>query len=190
MYKNLGLLAALLLAALSTTGCALTAPTYSTNYGAVATLKAENLEPVNVGQVTKESGSKRNVDNLTIRASTYNSPNGSFTSYFREALKDELDHANLIDPKAAIQIDGVLIRNNLDASGFSIGFAEIEARLVVHRDSNILYEGTKSIRHEWPSSFVGGVAIPRAATNYPLAVRKLLGEFYADPAFIAALKKH
>jgi hypothetical protein len=188
MYKNIGLLATLLATALATTGCALTAPSYTTNYSAVSELKSKDLQPVKVGDITR-SAAARNVDKINIRASAYNSPYGSFTRYFQEALRDELDHANLIDAASNTEITGELIRNKLDASGFSIGFVEMEARLFVRRDNNLVYDGAKSIRHEWPSNFLGDIAITRAAANYPLAVRKLLGEFYADPAFIAAIKK-
>lgn len=170
-------------------GCSIMAPQYTPNYDAVETLKSENLQPMRVVDIAAPSSTKRNVNQLTIRGSTYTSPNGSFTEYFKAALQDELDHAGLLDQKSATEISGVLLRNTLDAAGFNIGAAEIEAKLTVRREDKIVYEGAKSIRHEWPSSFVGAVAIPRAAQNYPLALRKLLNEFYSDSLFIGALKK-
>lgn len=179
-------LAAILLVAVLATGCTIAGPRYTTNYAAVETLKGANLAPVKVGAIKP---SDKKVESLSIRGSTYKSPYGSFTEYMRAALLDELDHANLLDDKSGTEIEGTLVRNELNGAGVSTGFAEIEARLAVRREGNVLYERTKVGREEWPSSFVGGIAIPRAAQNYPLAIKKVLNEFYSDPEFIAALKK-
>jgi hypothetical protein len=179
-------LGAILLVAVLATGCTISGPRYTTNYSAVESLKGANLAPVKVGAI---KSSDKKVESLTIRGSTYKSPYGSFTEYFRAALLDELDHANLLDDKSGTEIQGTLLRNELNGAGVSTGFAEIEARLAVHRDGSVVYERTKIGREEWPSSFIGGVAIPRAAQNYPLAIRKVLNEFYSDPEFIAALQK-
>ena len=179
-------LAAILLIAVLATGCTIAGPRYTTNYAAVESLKSANLTAAKVGAITAQD---KKVDSLSIRAASYKSPYGSFTEYFRAALRDELDHANLLDDKSGTEIEGTLIRNELNAAGFSTASAEIEARLAVHRDGSVVYERTKVGHEEWPSSFIGGVAIPRAAQNYPLAIRKLLSEFYADPDFLAALKK-
>ena len=179
-------LAAILLVAVLATGCTIAGPRYTTNYAAVETLKGANLAPVKVGAIKP---SDKKVESLSIRGSTYKSPYGSFAEYMRAALLDELDHANLLDDKSGTEIEGTLVRNELNGAGVSTGFAEIEARLAVRREGNVLYERTKVGREEWPSSFVGGIAIPRAAQNYPLAIKKVLNEFYSDPEFIAALKK-
>lgn len=179
-------LAAILLVAVLATGCTISGPRYTTNYAAVETLKGANLAPVKVGAV---KSTDKKIESLTIRGSSYKSPYGSFTEYFRAALRDELDHASLLDDKSGTEIEGTLVRNELNGAGVSTGFAEIEAKLAVRREGSVVYERTKVAREEWPSSFIGGIAIPRAAQNYPLAIKKVLNEFYSDPEFIAALKK-
>ena len=179
-------LAAILLVAVLATGCTIAGPRYTTNFAAVETLKSANLTPSKVGTIAAQD---KKIEALSIRGSTYKSPYGTFTEYLRTALRDDLDHANLLDDKSGTEIEGTLIRNELNGAGFSTGYAELEAKLAVRRDGSVVYERTKIGREEWPSSFIGGVAIPRAAQNYPLAIRKLLGEFYADPEFVAALKK-
>ena len=186
--SRLSHLAAILLVAVLATGCTISGPRYTTNYAAVETLKSANLAPVKVGAIGKPANDKK-VESVSIRGSTYKSPYGSFTEYFRAALRDELDHANLLDDKSGTEIEGTLLRNELNGAGVSTGYAEIEAKLAVRREGSVVYERTKVGREEWPSSFIGGVAIPRAAQNYPLAIKKVLNEFYADPEFIAALKK-
>lgn len=177
--------AALLIVAAFLSGCSVAAPKYTVNYADVVSLKEGHLQKVSVGKAAKANN---NVEGLTIRGSSYQSPYGSFSEYLKAALQEDLDHAELLDSHASTELTCTLVRNVLDGSGFSVGFAEIEATLAVKRDGSVLYERAKSIRHEWPSSFAGAVAIPRAAQNYPIAVRKLLGEFYADPDFLAALR--
>jgi hypothetical protein len=179
-------LAAILLIAALATGCTVSGPRYTTNYAAVESLKSANLAPAKVGTIMAKD---KKVESLSIRAPSYKSPYGSFTEYLRAALRDELDHANLLDDQSGTEIEGTLIRNEIHAAGFSTASAEIEARLAVHRDGSVVYERTKTGHEEWPSSFLGDIAIPRAAQNYPTVIRKLLSEFYADPDFIAALKK-
>jgi hypothetical protein len=183
------LLPALLVIAAITSGCSINAARYSANYVGITDLKSSNLVPVKVADVASDSGAKRKIESLTIRGSSFHSPYGSFESYLNSALREDLSQAGLIVDQSDTIVSASLIRNEIDASGFSTGHAEIEARFEVRRAGTVVYDHTKVARHEWPSSFVGGVAIPRAAQNYPLAVSKLLGALYADPQFIAALKK-
>ena len=188
MSKLSGGLIALLFAAVFN-GCAHNAPRYPTNYAASMQLKEAGLSQVSVGTIAKNSGKGvSDVDKLTIRGGTFRSPYGSYTEYLRAALRDELDRAELLKENADLKIEGVLVRNVLNAAGVSVGFAEVEAKLVVKRGGVTTYEDTKSARHEWPSNFVGAIAIPKAASSYPMAIRKLLMLFYEDPKFIAALK--
>lgn len=178
--------AAVLTATLS--ACSLVAPKYNTNFDNVDKLRSAKLQPVAVGAIAK--GDKAgDVDRLTIRGSSYDSPNGSYTAYLQEAVRQELDDARLLDPKSQVELSGVLVRNELDGSGFSLGFAEIEARFVVKRSGKVRFDKVKTARHEWESSFVGAIAIPRTQQNYPVVVQKLLTALYDDPEFIAALKK-
>jgi hypothetical protein len=183
-------LLALTMAAALVSGCSITAPRYSANYAGITELKGANLAPVKVADVAKESGAKKKkTESLSIRGSSYNSPYGSFESYLNSALREDLAQAGLVSDQSDTQISSTLIRNELDGSGMSLGFAEIEARFEVRRGGSVVYDRTKTTRQEWPSSFVGAVAIPRAANNYPLAVGKLLNTLYTDPEFLSALKK-
>jgi hypothetical protein len=182
-------LPALLVVAALASGCSINAPRYPVNYAGITDLKSANLAPVKVAEVAKATGPKKKTESLSIRASGYHSPYGSFESYLNSALREDLSQAGLIADPSDTVVNTTLVRNELDASGFSTGHAEIEARFEVRRSGSVIYDRTKSVRHEWPSSFIGGIAIPRAAQNYPIAVSKLLGTLYADPEFTAALKK-
>jgi len=177
--------AAVLLAALS--ACTTLAPKYTSMPANVTQLKDAGADAIKVGafQAGNES-----VNSLTIRGGSYVSPyEGSYVNYLKEALRQELDDARLLNPAANIEIDGILVRNELNAAGFSTADAVIEARFTVKRGGQIRYDQVKSAKYEWESSFVGAVAVPRAQQNYPVVVQKLLASLYSDPAFLAAIKK-
>lgn len=170
------------------TGCSTLAPKYNTDFNDIAPLRKEKLNPVKVGTVTKDPAAKADVDSLTIRGGGYVSPYGSYTAYLSEALRQTLDDVRLLNPDSQVEISAVLLRNSLDASGFSTGIAEIEARFVLRNAGQIKYDKVKSARHTWPSSFVGAIAIPKAQENYPVVVQKLIGSLLADQEFISALR--
>jgi hypothetical protein len=169
------------------TGCASTAPRYDANYSAVQDLKSAGIAAVAVNDFAADPKSAKVIESLTIRGGKYSSPAGTFARYVSNALRLELDSARAGNAQPAIIIDGVLLRNELNAAGFSTGFAILELALTVKSGGALVYEGKKSARHEWPSNFVGAIAIPRAIENYPIAVRKVLAEFYSDPAFVRAI---
>src|SRR5262245_9801090 len=130
-------LGAIIVACAVATGCSTNAPKYNTNFENVGKLRSATLEPVKIGPVTKVAGAKPDVDKLTIRGGTYQSPAGSYTEYFRDALQQEFGDARLLDPNSKVEISGVLVRNVLDGSGMSVGFAEMEVRLQVKRDGRV-----------------------------------------------------
>ncbi len=178
----------LALLALVVTGCSSIAPKYNTDFSNIAQLRRENVKAAKVASVTKDPAATADVDHLTIRGGSYLSPNGSYTAYLEEALKQELDDARLFDPASQIEVSAVLLRNTLDAAGMSTGIAEMEARFFVRNAGVVKYDKVKAAKHTWESSFAGAVAIPRAQQNYPVVVRKLLGLLFNDPDFISALK--
>lgn len=178
-----------LLVVLTLGACSFVAPKYNSSPENVNRLRDAGLGKVKVGEFAADPQAKNNVDKLTIRGSSYASPyNKSFAAYLKESLRQELEDARLLDAGADAEVSGVLLRNELDGSGFSIGTADIEARFRVRRDGTVRYDRVKSAHHEWESSFVGATAIPAAAENYPTVVQKLLTSLFGDADFIAALK--
>lgn len=180
--KNKIVVAALLL---FITGCATIALKYNTDFNHISPLRKEKLNPVRVAPVTKDPTA--NVDSLTIRGSSYLSPYGSYADYLAEALKQELDDAQLLNPNSQIEVSAVLLRNSLDA-GISIGVAEVEARFVVRKAGELKYEKVKIAKLTWESSFVGDIAVPLAQQNYLKVMQKLIGLLLSDPEFISALR--
>jgi hypothetical protein len=178
----------LLVIGVSLVGCSIAAPKYNTDFNNASSLRRETLNLVRVGSVTKDAKSK-NVENVTLRGGTLDSPYGSYTAYLETALKQELEDARLLDPTSRINLNAVLIKNMVDATGISVGIAEIEARFIVQNTGETLYNKVKSARHTWESAFAGNTAIPAAQQNYPIVVQKLIGSLFSDQEFIAALRQ-
>jgi len=177
--------AGIVLAAL--TACTTVAPKYTPTPENINRLKDAGADAIKVGEF--QAGNET-VNNLSIRGGSYVSPyEGSYVNFLKEALRQELDDARLFNPAATIEIGGVLVRNELNAAGFSTADALIEARFTVKRNGQVRYDQVKTAKYEWESSFVGAVAIPKAQQNYPVVVQKLLASLYSDPAFLAAIKK-
>jgi hypothetical protein len=184
MVRVLALCASLLLVA----GCATPVSTkYNTDFDNVGLLRAAGVAPVKIGPITKDPGAKQDVDSISLRLAKLDSPYGTYTGYLQEALQQDFDNARLLDASSLTEVTGVLLHNDVEA-GVSTGTADIEARLRVARDGKVLYEQAKTAHVEWDSNFVAAIAVPRAEENYPKVLQKLLGEFYRDPQFIAALK--
>jgi hypothetical protein len=184
---SLRLAAALLAASLFATGCTLNGPRYSPFIGNTLALREAGLDKVRIGEIRKDPQAKRNVDKVKARAMTVTSAYGSYTAYLREALATEFDHADLLDTGSTISIDGVLLANEL--GGGLKDYAALQAQLTITRDGKAAWQGTKSVRYEWETVFLGEVAIPRAIANYQIGVQRLIAAFVADPEFVAALRK-
>jgi hypothetical protein len=178
---------ALLAAVLGTQGCTLPAANYSVSLPNTLALREAGLPKIKVGEIRKEPRSRADVDKLRSRGSTLVSPYGSYTAYLREALTNELDHADLLDANSTIRIDGTLLHNDIEGDA-EREYAVLTARFTVNRDGTVAYESTKTVRHEWDSSFVGAVALPRSAANYRAGVQRLIAAFIADPDFTKALR--
>ncbi len=177
-----------LAATVFSTGCAMVAPTYSASIDNIQVLKDSGNYTAKVGEFTA-SKDKAYANPISIRGSSLISPYGeSYANYVAEALKQELSLAKKLSPDADTEILGTVLKNDINTTGGTLGWAEIEARFIMKRGGQVRYDQVKSIKHEFPSSFAGAVAIPRAVQEYPVAVQKLLNQLYTDKTFIDALK--
>ncbi|HJW81444.1 MAG TPA: hypothetical protein VJ396_04295 [Acidiferrobacterales bacterium] len=171
------------------TGCTtVLAPQYSASIENVQKLKDGGNYTAKVGTFTSTSG-PGNENTISLRAASLASPyQDTFAGYLAEAIKTELVLAGKMAPGSDVDISGVLLKNNLDIGGMSLGLGDIQARFVVKRNGQVRYDQIKSAHSEWESSFAGMVAIPRAVQEYPRLVQSLLGALYSDKAFVQALK--
>jgi len=182
------MLAAAAIALVAMTGCAIKAPPYQPSIDNVNVLKRGGATGAAVGTFTVQAGAV-GAASISVRASSMEPPNGgTYAAYLAEALKAELDLARRLDPKATIDITGVLLKNDIDAGGFSRNNGEIEVRFVVRRDGQVRFDKTKRGAADWESSFVGAIAIPKAQQQYPVLVQTLLAALYADADFQSAIR--
>lgn len=170
-------------------GCSMTAPPYAPQVDNVAKLRNTEVGDVKVGAFTSAPQGKHNADPISLRGSKMHSPvNDSYSAYLADALKQELSLAEKYSDTSTTEVTGTLQRNDLDATGFSKGEGEIEARFVVTKAGQVSYDQVKSAETTWSSSFVGAIAIPAAVQAYPVLVQKLLDTLFSDPEFLKALK--
>lgn len=123
-----------------------------------------------------------------LRAARMHSPVGdSFGTYLSNAMEQEFAVAGDLSPNAKFEVSGVLLKNDIDASGLSHGEGTISARFVVRRGSETVYDSVKTASGSWDSSFMGVVAINNATAAYPQIVQTLLAKLYADPVFMKTI---
>lgn len=186
--KQLSTALCVALFALFMTGCSTPAPQYSASLDNVAALKQGGDAKAKVGTFMTVKA-KGNANPISLRGTAMTSPyQGSYANYVTEALKQELTTAGKYAADASTEITGTLLKNDLDASGINTGDGNIEVRFVVKNSDGVKFDKVKSVKHQWESSFAGYTAIPRAMEQYPILVRKLLAELYADPDFAASIK--
>ena len=185
-HRSLRLALLCAIAALAT-GCAMQAPRYQPSLDNVEAVK-KVPSPMAVGAFTVQAGGA-GVTAIGLRGSSMTSPVGAdYAAYLADALQQELQLAGKLDAKSKIVITGVLVKNDIAAGGFSTNSGEIEANFTVLKDGKESWRGSQRAELSWESSFIGAVAIPKAQQQYPLVVRKLITQLFADAGFLAALK--
>lgn len=166
--------------------CTGPAPKYQASIDNALTLKRIGKAPMRAGQFSALDTANKS---LQLRASSMVSPyNDSYADYLREALRNDLIEAGRLDENAHIVVDGVLLKNDMDISGLSLGTAGMSARFAIKRGNGVQFEKEISVTHDWNSDFRGAIAIPMARDMYPVVVQKLLRALYADPDFAAATR--
>jgi hypothetical protein len=175
---------------LGTGACStLTVPSYQSSIDNVRALQDLGGVKASVGTVKLNEANAAALNDLTMRGRTVHSPsNESYADYLKDALRKDLTTAGKYDQNAARSISATLMRNSLDG-GVDVGEAELTARFSVTEGAKVIYDKEQTAKHQWESSFIGGIAFPRALQNYPAAVQKLLGRLFADPDFKGALSK-
>lgn len=180
--------AAVFVASMLMIGCAGPAPNYAPSIDNVEMLKKSGGGAAKIGVISVKAdlvGGKA----MAMRANTMVSPVGeSFGDYIAAALRQDLELAKMFNAQSGLEISGVLLRNNIDAGGFSTNAGQIEARFIVKRGDQVRFDKVKRVDHQWDSSFAAAVAIPLAMNNYPVMVQKLISTLVSDPDFVQSLR--
>ncbi|WP_425257673.1 hypothetical protein ACPOLB_19405 [Rubrivivax sp. RP6-9] len=182
----LSLVVLLTMAALAT-GCSTPAPNYRPSLDNVEAIKAQ-AATVALGAFSVPAMAP-GATAISLRGSSMVSPVGAdYAAYLGDALRQELQLAGRLDPASQVVVSGVLLKNDIAAGGFSTNSGEIEARIAVHRASQLRHEKTYRAELSWESSFIGAIAIPKAQQQYPVLVQTLLRQMFSDTSFLEALK--
>ena len=169
------------------TGCSFKGHEYKGDLNIVNDLNDRNLAQVDVVKVSN-SGIK-NANSLALRAVSMTSPYGdSFSDYISTSLKNQLSLNDLYDSKSNIRIDTKLLKNEVDIWGFSTASYDLSAQFLIRKDKTLLYDKVIQVRHEFPSHFVGQIAIENGMANYPIAVKKLISKFLSDEDALKVLE--
>jgi hypothetical protein len=166
-------------------GCTLMAPNYSPSVKSVQALKNSGATPV---AISKASVAKASLNKVSLRGSQLKSPYGSYSNYIEQALKKELGDAGLLDEASKVVVGTILTKNDVDAA-MSKGVGNIAAVFSVTKSGTKIFEKEITAHEEWPSSFVGAIAIPNAINAYPTLVNQLIANLFADKDFLKAISK-
>jgi len=167
--------------------CSVVAPPYSPALDNIQALKSASAVHAQVGVFDSRPDAK-NPYPVPLRANLMVSPVGSsFGAYLADAMTKELTMAGKLSPQGDVEVTATLLENDVDV-GVASGGAEISARFVVKRAGVVLYDQVKTAHTQWDSAFAAMIAVPKAREEYPYAVQKLLGQLYADPAFLQAIQ--
>lgn len=186
-------LAAICVAALQLTGCAqLKMSPPQPTVDNVTKLRNAEFAPVAVGAFKADAAKPAGFDkSISMRgANTLGSPtDDSFAAYLAQTLKADLDSARLFDAAAGTVITGTLTTSDIDAA-IGTGTGALGARFVVTRAGTVRFDRVVDVKSSWESSFVAGIAIPRAAMQYEALYRKLVGALADDADFRKAISKN
>lgn len=163
------------------------APAYQPGIANLQALRV-SATPIGVDDFAADAGVNDSRIGLRADAMTGAGGDGAFSTYLQQALETELRNAGRLDAASGLRLSGTLTANRVDANGFSVGRATVGARFVLTRDGRVVYDKAHSADHEWESSFIGALAIPAAMQGYAATVQKLIGQLFADPAFIEATR--
>jgi hypothetical protein len=155
----------------------------------IAAIKAAqtfDMVPLAVGPVVASPADAAFDRSIVIRGSTMTPPTGRFSTFLRETLITELRAAGRYDPASPLTVSAVLTRNSA-SEGFKQGTGVEVATFRVTRDGQTVFEGPIRAEVDWPSSFIGAVAIPNAFRSHSSLSNTLVAHLFADPAFQAAV---
>lgn len=176
----------LVLAAAGMVGCARIplAPPQPTMQS-LEVLREPGVAPMAVGDFQLAAGQPAALDkSLDVRGNAVQSPYGeSFSAYLKEVLITELRAAGKLDPASSVVVSARLDENVLEASGISVNRGAVAATFEVRKGGAVVYERQFKEQAEWPSSFIGAIAIPTAVSQYAALFKKLVGQLVTDPAF-------
>lgn len=156
----------------------------------VEKLRTAGLAPAGVGTFALAPGRDPAMDTKLpgLRGNTLLPAKGRWSQLLKDTLVAELVASGLYDPQSASVIEGQLTDSRVEAA-VSTGTARLAARFVVTNGGQVRYDRELAVEAQWPSSFVGGIAIPVAIDQYSALYKALVAKLADDADFRRALAK-
>ena len=170
------------------TGCmTMQTPPYEAAIGNYEQMQDSKYKKVVIGDF---SISDNKLNMISVRGNPLKSSiSDSFGTYLKSALEEECYKAGLLLKESKCNISGMILENDID-TGFDTASGHISAKVVIVDNEQIIFEKVIKATHQWESSFVGAVAIPRARDNYPFVIRKFINKLFEDDDFKLAMLKN
>ena len=152
-------------------------------------LRARDIAPVSLGTFTDVRDGAGSGRSINIRGSTLHAAKGKrFVDFLKDTMATELKASAKLDPNSPITISAALNESrageNLSSGGASLG-----AKFSISRSGVAAFSKQYRVDTKWESDFLGAIAIPEAFRQYNALYALLVREAFADPEFVAALRK-
>lgn len=169
--------------------CATQLPEPTLTFDNVQRLRAANAPALALGEFGPgPEVSEQRDRSVAFRADSLEPPaGGTFSGYLRGTIAAELAGAGKLDPNSPFVLSGLLTRSEVSTTG-SASRATLGAQFRVTRAGVVVYEEEHVVSDEWPSQFLGAIAIPEAQNHYTGLYPRVFGALLADEEFRAAIR--
>ena len=169
--------------------CSTALPAPSATFENITRIRSLDLPPVALGSFVRgESLSAAQDRSLQIRADSLKPPTGeSFSTFLRQTFEAELTAADRLDPDSSNILSAALTRSSVFTAG-ATSRGELGAIFTLQRYGNIVFEKELIVNEEWPSAFLGAVAITDAANHYTGLYAQLVNAVLKDEDFLIAVR--
>jgi len=170
--------------------CATALPPPAAPFDNIQAIRNSDIQPIALGDFIKgdELPARRNAS-LQIRADSLKPPSGgSFSSYLRQTFEAELNGAGKLDPNSAKVLSAQLTQSRVSTSA-SMSHGTLGARFTLHDNGTVVFEKELTVEEEWPSAFLGAIAITDASNHYTGFYPKLVQALLKDEEFLNVVQK-
>lgn len=180
---------ALVVAVAALSACATQLPAPTLTFDNVQRLRANDTPALALGEFSRGPGLSAAQDrSISIRADSLRPPSGTtYSAYLRSVIEAELAGAAKLDPASPFVLSGQLTQSDVSTLG-DVSVGRLAARFQLARNGAVVFDKEIVISEQWPSSYWGVEAIPRAMNSYTGLYPKLFGALLADPDFQAATR--
>lgn len=177
------------LAAACVAGCSTEMAGIQPTLANLQAVRAVDGRPLAVGEFALAEGLPKGMDRtLSVRADSLKAPgDGSFSHFLRDTLQTQLRAAGKLDQASDTSVSGFLTQSKVQ-TGLPTSSGTLGARFIVRRGERTLFDRELTVADEWPSSFIGAIAIPTAEDHYTALYAALVKRLFEDEAFKAAIR--